>query len=89
MNSDQLPHRCPKCNALVVDRRSPTCTTCRTELPKEWVMTQAQSKKVMAMDAQARALHLAEMQKLNPSTNPNLPPLIKFLDQDVSGIGLL
>jgi hypothetical protein len=36
---EQLSHRCPKCQALVVDRRSPVCTTCRAELPKNWVMT--------------------------------------------------
>jgi ribosomal protein L37AE/L43A len=85
MNSDQRPHRCPRCNALVVDRRSANCTTCREALPKEWVMTNAQAKKVMAMDAQARAFYVAEMRKLDPMSDPNVPRLVKFLDQDASG----
>jgi hypothetical protein len=79
------PHRCPKCQALVVDRRSPVCTTCRAELPKDWVMTKAQAAKVMSLDAQARALHVEEMRKIDPLSNPNVPPLVRFLDQDVPG----
>lgn len=61
------PHRCPKCQALVVDRRSPVCTTCREALPAEWVMTPEQTAKLKAMDDAARAEHVREMQVLNNS----------------------
>jgi len=61
---DQLPHRCPKCNALVVDRRSPVCTTCRQALPKEWVMTPQQAEKMMKIDAECRAEHIDSMKTL-------------------------
>ncbi len=63
MEQSQLPHRCPKCQALVVDRRSPVCTTCRAALPKEWVMSPEQVAKVMAIDQDA-AEH-AEMKKID------------------------
>ena len=39
-------HRCPQCNALVIDRRFPFCTTCHAALPEEWVMTPEQVAKV-------------------------------------------
>ncbi len=58
MESTEFPHRCPKCQALVVDRRSPVCTTCRAALPADWVMTPEQAAKTMAIDAQAKAEHL-------------------------------
>jgi len=60
-----LPHRCPKCNALVVDRRSPTCTTCHQALPADWVMTPKQVAKVEAIDRDARAEFDSTMQRLN------------------------
>ena len=80
MNSDLQPKRCPKCHALVVDRRSMTCTTCQADLPKEWIMSKEQVAKVAQLDARARAIHLQEMQSLDPRLNPNIPPAIKFLD---------
>ena len=86
MDSTDQPHRCPKCHALVVDRRSAVCTTCRTALPKEWVMTPKQAAKVMDLDAQARAQHVREMRTLDPLSDPNVPAAVRFLDQNVSGI---
>jgi hypothetical protein len=86
MDQAQQPHRCPKCSALVVDRRSPVCTTCRTELPAEWIMTKAQSAKVMALDVQARAQHLQEIRKLDPRSDPNMPPLLRLLTSDGNGM---
>jgi len=75
MDLPQLPHRCPKCNALVVDRRSPVCTTCRTELPKDWVMTKEQISKVMAIDQEIRMEDAEEMRSLNnPWTQPARVP---------------
>ncbi len=59
------PHRCPHCNALVVDRRSPVCTTCKTELPKEWVMSPDQVAKVTELDAHARAEYTTAMNDLD------------------------
>jgi ribosomal protein L37AE/L43A len=44
--NQELPHRCPHCHALVVDRRSATCTTCRKELPAEWIMSKDQAAKM-------------------------------------------
>jgi len=82
MDGALQPKRCPKCNALVVDRRSMTCTTCQADLPKEWVMSKQQVAKVAQLDAQARALHKQEMQSLDPNLNPNIPPVIKFLDMN-------
>ncbi len=80
MDLSQQPHRCPKCNALVVDRRSSVCTTCRAELPAEWIMTKDQSAKVMALDAQARVQHLQEIRKIDPRSDPNMPPIVRWLD---------
>jgi len=59
------PHRCPKCHALVVDRRSAACTTCRTALPAEWVMTKEQTSKMMAIDRSARSEHTSSMKVLD------------------------
>jgi len=67
------PHRCPKCHALVVDRRSATCTTCRVALPAEWVMTKEQTTKLMAIDRETRAEHLARMKILNDPWNQPVP----------------
>jgi hypothetical protein len=80
VNSNHQPKRCPQCHALVVDRRSLTCTTCQADLPKEWVMSKQQVAKVAKLEAQSRALHKQEMQSLDPRLNPNIPPVIKFLD---------
>ena len=71
MSADQFPHRCPKCHALVVDRRSPVCTTCRAALPKEWIMTKAQVAKTNALDQKMRAEHTEAMKTLsNPWDQP-------------------
>lgn len=80
MDPSQLPHRCPKCNALVVDRRSPFCTTCREALPKEWIMTPEQVAKTEAINREIRAEHVASMRCLDPKTDPNVPAVVKFLD---------
>jgi ribosomal protein L37AE/L43A len=58
------PHRCPKCHALVVDRRSSTCTTCRVALPADWIMTKDQTAKVAALDQAARAQYKSVMNNL-------------------------
>jgi len=89
MNSDLQPKRCPKCHALVVDRRSAVCTTCRAELPADWIMTKEQTAKVKVLDAQARAQHLQEMRNLDPQCDPNVPAVIKLLDSNASVTGLL
>jgi hypothetical protein len=74
MSADQLPHRCPKCRSLVVDRRSPVCTTCRTALPADWVMTPRQVKNVQAIDLAAKAEHLVVMKRLDAvKTSEDLP----------------
>jgi hypothetical protein len=62
------PHRCPKCNALVVDRRSPLCTTCHQALPEEWVMSAEQIAKVTELDAHARAEYATAMNDLETSS---------------------
>ena len=49
-------HRCPICNALVVDRRSPVCTTCHEALPADWIMTPEQVS--TARDLAVLARHL-------------------------------
>ena len=85
MESTDFPHRCPKCNALVVDRRSPVCTTCRAALPADWVMTPDQAVKTMAIDAKIKAEHLASLRALDPSIDPNVPGLVKMLDSNVYG----
>jgi hypothetical protein len=80
MDAFQLPRRCPKCHALVVDRRSPACTTCRAALPKEWIMTREQAAKTKALDQEIRAEHAASLRTLDPRSDPNMPPVIRFLD---------
>ncbi len=89
MDSLPQPRRCPDCNALVVDRRSPICTTCHAALPAEWIMTKEQAAKVMALDAQARVQHLQEIRKLDPQCDPNVPTLVKLLDSNASVTGIL
>ena len=74
MDLPQQPRRCPKCNALVVDRRSAVCTTCRKPLPAEWIMTAEQTAKMMKLDADCRTEHTAAMKALNnPWTQPSDP----------------
>ncbi|MEJ0000905.1 MAG: hypothetical protein WDO13_18105 [Verrucomicrobiota bacterium] len=85
INPTTGPLRCPHCGALVVDRRSPACTTCRAELPAEWVMSREQVTTLARIEAQNRATHRAEMRVLDPLNDPNLPPLVRMLDQDVTG----
>jgi hypothetical protein len=74
------PHRCPKCHALVVDRRSPTCTTCRELLPAEWIMTSQQAAKMMAIDRESKAEHAESIKRLDPRSDPNMPPIVRLLD---------
>jgi hypothetical protein len=75
MSFSSEPHRCPKCHALVVDRRSPKCTTCRAELPAEWIMTRKQAANLKKIDNEARAEHAARMKTLNDPWNQpaNMP----------------
>ncbi len=86
MDSVELPHRCPECNALVVDRRSPACTTCRAALPAAWVMTPAQAAKTTALDKQSQATFAASRGVIDPASDPNTPYLIRLLDTDVRGL---
>jgi hypothetical protein len=65
MDLPEQPHRCPKCNALVVDRRFPNCTTCRTPLPKEWIMTPEQIAKTKKLDHEIHDEHLDSMKTLD------------------------
>ena len=80
MEPTPLPLRCPHCNAMVVDRRSPNCTTCRNPLPDEWIMTSDQVAKLKKVDAQARAQHVQEMRMIDPRSDPNMPRVVRFLD---------
>ncbi len=64
------PLRCPSCNGLVVDRRSALCTTCHVELPKEWLLTDAQIQQLEAIDRSARAEHAASMNDLDSAHDP-------------------
>ena len=80
MDLTQRPLRCPACNALVVDRRSPVCTTCRKALPKEWIMTPEQAAKMMAIDRGTHAEHVASMRRIDPRSDPNTPPIVRLLD---------
>jgi hypothetical protein len=68
MDFTDLPHRCPKGGALVVDRRSAVCTTCRAELPKDWVMTPEEVAKLTAIDQEIRADYAKEIETLNASS---------------------
>jgi len=80
MDASELPCRCPKCNALVVDRRSPVCTTCRAALPAEWIMTKEQAAKTNALDQEMRADHAASIRTLAPRSDPNMPRIIWLMD---------
>jgi hypothetical protein len=80
MEPSPLPLRCPKCQALVVDRRSPVCTTCRAALPADWIMTPEQAAKMMQLDRQTRAAHVEELRKIDPRSDPNMPPVVRWLD---------
>jgi hypothetical protein len=77
-----LPLRCPSCNALVVDRRSVVCTTCRKALPADWVMSPQQKAKMAALERQARLHHLESMRSLDPLTNPdsNASAIVRMLN---------
>jgi len=66
------PHRCPKCDALVVDRRSPVCTTCHEAFPAEWIMNPEQVAKVENIDARAKAEHASAMEALEPENDPSM-----------------
>jgi hypothetical protein len=71
------PHRCPKCDAPVVDRRSPLCTTCHEPLPVEWIMTPEQVAKVEMIDRHAKAEHAAALNDLDtiPTDSDPAPEL--------------
>ncbi len=79
------PFRCPHCAALVVDRRSPVCTTCKQALPEEWIMTPGQVQKSAALDKLARAQHAESMQALAPLKyyNPSAPVIVQILTINV------
>lgn len=68
---EAVPHRCPKCAALVVDRRSSVCTTCHEPLPAEWVMSPEQIAKITELDAHARAEHATAMNELEDIVTDN------------------
>jgi len=74
------PLRCPKCQALVVDRRFAQCTTCHADLPAEWLLTSVQLAELDENDRHARSEHSALMNELTrqdevgpegPLLNPN------------------
>lgn len=69
------PLRCPKCHALVVDRRFANCTTCHEALPAEWVMKRAEAAKLMASDRECRAEHQAAMKALRRPLSSSDPDL--------------
>jgi hypothetical protein len=48
-------------------------------------MTPEQVAKVMKLDAECRAHHVEEMRTIDPLSNPNVPALARWLDQDVKG----
>jgi hypothetical protein len=60
------PLRCPQCDAWVVDRRSPSCTTCHAALPPGWVLSPEQVGKLEAIDQAARSEHASAMNALEP-----------------------
>ena len=74
------PPRCPKCNALVIDRRSPTCTTCRELLPAEWIFSATETAKLNALDAHAKSQHAQSMQKLGQFEDPEVPEIERIGD---------
>jgi hypothetical protein len=77
---EEMPHRCPHCHALVVDRRSANCTTCRRALPVDWIMTADQRAKTERIDRESKAQHASSMQMLDPAAmNPDLPPIVRML----------
>jgi hypothetical protein len=80
----ELPHRCPHCHALVVDRRWPNCTTCQQALPAEWIMTRNEAAKLAAVDKQSKGQHVQSMRTLDPMTDPNVPGIVKVLDSNAS-----
>ena len=49
-------------------------------------MTKEQATKLNKLETQARALHVQEMNKLDPFNDPNVPTAIKWLDSDVTGM---
>ncbi len=75
------PLRCPRCHALVVDRRSATCTTCHQALPADRIMTRDQVAKVTELDRDARAQYAESIRTLNPLTNPDAPLIVQLLNQ--------
>ncbi len=69
------PLRCPKCNALVVDRRTATCTTCHEALPADWVLSREQAATLTALDEHAKFKHAQSMQKLGAADDPEMPEI--------------
>ena len=78
MDEPQIqPLRCPSCRALVVDRRSAHCTTCKAELPESFTLQPEQLRQLQASDRSARAEHGALLQELTRETEPELPMLTR------------
>jgi hypothetical protein len=67
------PLHCPACGALVVDRRFANCTTCRAELPADWVLAPEQLAQLERLDQHARAEHAAILEELDVSNDPTSP----------------
>jgi hypothetical protein len=77
---EDFPYRCPRCHAQVVDRRSPTCTTCHQALPVEWIMTAGQRAKTEAIDREIKAQHAAAMKNLDPVLmDPDAPTIVRLI----------
>ena len=75
-------HRCPKCNALVVDRRFFKCTTCHEKLPEDWIMSAEQVAKVEAIDQSARKEFATAMNDLEPENDPTTAESLPKVEPD-------
>ncbi len=76
--------RCPKCHALVVDRRFPNCTTCHEALPPEWLLTPDQIEKLQVLDEHARHEHAVALDDLDSVRDPNTPLLTEEVDPTIT-----
>ena len=80
MEDAQLPHRCPKCRALVVDRRSPVCTTLPHRVAERLGDGRpSRSPRPGPSTRRFAREHQASLNTLDPQNDPNLPPIIRFL----------
>ncbi len=48
-------------------------------------MTREQVATLARIEVQNRATHRQEMRTLDPLNDPNLPPILRILDQNVTG----